>query len=226
MNTDCFAHISQFMPRKEAVKLTTETAAMNFPKKVVLKSFDEARQFYNWCQTFDTSNLEEVSYVICDMRWEVVQEGAFVGWTPPSVKKLTIDVYNHCDYYILDGIEDLTINRASEMEFHLPDSIKRLRLEKRFEGRIAWWPDSLEHLHINSWAMPYGGDGPDVLELPDGVREIYIDYGVPVEVHVWPAALERLTLIECDDDAVANWLCMTHGDIPEGVKAIRKRVPY
>ncbi len=171
---------------------------------------------------FDTSNLEEVTYKICDMRLVAVPENAFVGWTPASVKKLTIDVYDHCDYRIADTIEDLTLNRASELEFQLPSSIKRLRLESRFEGRIAWWPEALEELHIESWMMPQGI--PDVLELPDGVREIYINYGVPVEVHVWPAALERLTLVESDDDAVASWLNMTHGDIPEEVQVRRVRV--
>jgi len=217
MNTDCFSLISQFMPRAEAVKLTTETAAKNFPKKVVLKSFDEALQFYNWCQSFDTSNLEEVTYRICELRWGAVPEGAFVGWTPPSVKKLTLDVYNTVDYVIMDGIEELSLNRASEMQFDLPDSIKRLRLEKRFEGRIEKWPAGLEDLHIDSWMTPYVSM-PDVLELPDGVREIYIDYGVPIEVHVWPAGLERLTLVECEEDHMAMWLCMQHAAVPEGVE--------
>jgi hypothetical protein len=224
MNNDCFSLISQFMPRADAVKLTTETVAKNFPKKVVIKSFDEALQFYTWCQTFDTSNLEEVTYRIYDMRWGAVPEGAFVGWTPPSVKKLTIDVYNQCDYRILDTVEELSLNRGTELDFNLPDSIKRLRLEKRFEGRITWWPDALEELTIMSWQMPQGGSGADVLELPDGIRKIYIDYGVPVEVQVWPAALEKLTLVECDGDHVAKWLNIQHGDIPDEVEVQRVQV--
>jgi hypothetical protein len=218
MNTDCLSHITQFMPRVEAVKLTTDSAVRNFPKKVVLKSFDEALQFFNWCQMFDTSNLEEVTYQIYDMNW--TPEDAFVGWTPPSVKKLTIDVYNHCDYRIMDTIEELSLNRGAYVVFNLPDSIKRLRLENRFEGLIGWWPEALEELHIESWAMP-DVSFPYVLELPIGIRTIYIDYGVPVEVHVWPTALQKLTLVESEDDYVANWLNMTHGDIPEGVEFIR-----
>jgi hypothetical protein len=220
MNNDCLSHITQFMPRVEAVKLTTDSAVKNFPKKVVLKSFDEALQFFNWCQMFDTSNLEEVTYQIYDMRWDAVPEGAFVGWTPPSVKKLTIDVYNHCDYRIMDTVEELSLNRGADLVFNLPDSIKRLRLESRFEGRIGWWPEALEELRIESWAMPEESF-PDVLELPDGIRTIYIDYGVPVEVHAWPAALQKLTLVESDNDYVANWLNMQHADVPEGVKLIR-----
>jgi hypothetical protein len=218
MNNDCFSLIAQFMPRKESVKLTPETAVNNFPKKVVIKSFDEALQFYTWCHTFDTSNLEEVTYCICDMRWGAVPEGAFVGWTPPSVKKLSINVYNHCDYRIMDTVEDLTLNQASNLDFNLHDSIKKLHLEKRFDGRITWWPDALEELRIDSWMMPENGAGPDVLELPDGIREIYINYGVPIEVHVWPAELKKLTLVKSYDDAVENWLNMQHGPIPEDVE--------
>ncbi len=208
MNNDCFSLITQFMPRSEAVKLTTESAAKNFPRKVVLESFDDALQFYHWCQVFDTSNLKEVTYRIYERGTGVI------GWTPPSVKKLTIDVYNHCDYSIMNTVEELSLSRGDGVVFNLPDSIKCLRLERMFEGRIGWWPANLEKLTIMSWAIP---EEPDVLELPDGVREIYIDYGVPVEVHVWPAMLETLTLVECEDDHIATWFDMQHGDIPEGV---------
>ena len=226
MNNDCFTSIFQFLPRADLInliKLNTEFATKYFPKKIIIRTFDEALQFYNWCQAFDTSNLQEVTYKICDLRWDArVPEGVFIGWTPSTVKKLTVNVYNNFDFVIMDTIEDLTLDRASDVEFYIPDSVKRLCLEKRFNGRICSWSNSLEYLHIEAWPMPI--EELDILDLPDGVREIYISYGVPVEVHVWPSELKKLTLIECDNDPVSSWFCIKHGEIPEGVEVIRFNV--
>ena len=216
MNNDCLSTITQFLPSAEARKINKVSADKNFPKKVVLKSFRDVEEFIRWCQHFDSSNLEEVAYQIYDMAWGIPR-GQLVGWVPHGVKVLRIDIYKESVFATIpETVEELHLGRVHGAQLALPDHIKRVTLEEKFNGTVVQWPAHLEELVINGWKLD-GDEAFAIDNLPEGLRTMYLSWGVPVEVRRWPASLEELTLVESDDDMLTHWLRVQHAEVPEGV---------
>jgi hypothetical protein len=216
MNADCISNITQFLGSKQARKINVRSAVESFPKKVSLRSFNDIRQFYTWCRSFDTSNLEEVEFSIFDMDWAATRFGVF-GWVPPSVKVLRLSIYNTGFYQLpYYTVEELYLDHC-DTDFQLPNSIRRLTLGKNFKGRIVAWPQQLEELTINGWISEYGNDIIRLDQLPDSIHTMFLTWGTAVQVDRWPLGLKMLTHETCDDDMMADWLGIVHATLPEGV---------
>lgn len=213
MNSDCLSNITQFLAPSEAVKIDTSMAVKNFPKKVSLRNYAEVQKFARWCQSFDTSNLQEVEYSIFEAWDSPFRRNMVFGWVPPSVKKLTLCIYDDGVYQIPDTVEELCLDHC-DADLHLSNSIKKLVLGRRFKGRILTWPANLEELVIRGWEA----DGMTRLSnLPDSIHTMFLTWGTSVEVSHWPLALREVTLETCADDMLAVWLGIEHAPIPEGV---------
>jgi hypothetical protein len=227
MNTDCFAMVTKFLPFAEATKINVESAVQNFPKKVVLRSFVEVEKFIQWCQTFNPINLEEVTYCIYDMRYDAPR-GQLVGWVPPGVKVLRVDVYNYDVLYaeIPESVEELHLERISKGRIVFPPWIKRVTLGKKFNGIILEWPESMEELNIQGWdSCDY--NGPHCIDnLPEGLRTMHLSWGVPVEVRKWPTTLEKLTIEESDEDCLVQWIGIQHEEVPKSVDFTLVKIPH
>jgi hypothetical protein len=225
MNNDCFSIVTQFLPASEAVKLNTETAVKNFPKKVVLKTFREVDEFIRWCDHFDTSNLEEVTYQIYDMRYDAPRD-RLIGWVPHGVKVLRVDVYNEAVYAEMpETVEELHLGRVSGMRLVIPDHVKRVTLEEKFNGEVAQWPAQMDELVVRGWGFDDGNEAYAVDNLPEGLRRMHLSWGVPIEVRQWPTTLEELTIVESDDDMLTQWLGIQHTEVPNGVEFTHTRLP-
>ena len=215
MNSDCLSSITQFLAPSEAVRLDVGMAVKNFPKKVKLRDYSEVQKFVSWCRHFDTSNLQEVEYSVFDM--VSFRDNMVFGWVPPSVKKLTLRIYNDGVYQIPETVEELCLDHCCA-DFHLPNSVKRLVLDRRFKGRILTWPVHLEELVIRGWEMDMDGDEPIRLDnLPDSIHTMFLTWGTCVEVRSWPLGLKDLTVETCDDDMIVGWFGIEHAPVPEGV---------
>lgn len=215
MNTDCFSNIARFLGSSQAIKFNTEILAKSFPNKITLKTFDDIHQFTRWCQNFNTSNLEEVEYSIFNMALGAPRDMVF-GWVPPSVRVLKLSIYNDGVYNIPDTVEELCLDHCSRAVFMLPHSIRKLTLGPRFKGQIVGWPRNLKELVIQGWMSDVQDQIP-LDNLPDSIHTMFLTWGTAVEVQRWPLSLEKLTIETCDDDAMANWLCIEHAPIPDGV---------
>ncbi len=221
MNTDCFYLATSYLSTNVAVKIDNASLSRNFPTKIIIKSYKDAAKFFRWCQMFDTSNLKEVTYCIYDIQLGELQPQALIGWVPPSVKVLRLDTY-HCQCIVPDTIDELYIDRC-DTGFVLPDNIKKLTLEKKFNGIIEKWPKNMESLVIHNC---YSDNGPwEIYNLPEGLREMYISWGVPIEVKEWPSTLNNLTIETSDDDVMASWYNIEHAPIPDSVHYIHKHFP-
>jgi hypothetical protein len=221
MNRDCFYLASSYLSVREAVKINIESTLRNFPKKIIIKSYEDAAKFFRWCQMFDTSNLKEVTYSIYyDMRMDIFR-GTLIGWVPPSVKVLKLDTY-HCQCIVPNTIKELCIGRC-DTGIVLPDTIKKLTLNQKFNGIIQRWPQNMETLIIHGYNCI---DGPwPIYNLPEGLREMYVSWGVPIEVKHWPSTLSKLTIETCDDDAMSFWYNIEHAPIPDTVDYHHKHFP-
>lgn len=218
MNSDCLSAVTQFLSTAEAVKINRDSAVKNFPKKIVLRSFREVDEFLRWCQSFDTSNLEEVAYQIYDMRLGAPRD-RLIGWVPPGVKVLRVDVYNEAIYAEMpETVEELHLGRIDGCALRLPDHIKRVTLESKFDGTVVQWPAQLEDLVIKGWKSDGDEDGAYAIDnLPEGLKTIHLDWGIAVEVKCWPASLAEITLVESEEDRLSWWLDVRHAEVPEGV---------
>jgi hypothetical protein len=216
MNSDCFYLASSYLHASEAAKINIESVLRNFPTKIIIKSYEDAKKFFRWCQMFDTSNLKEVTYCIYDMRMGIPRStppGTLIGWVPPSVKVLRLDTY-HCQCIVPNTIDALYVGRC-DTGLVLPDTIKKLTLEQKFNGIIQKWPQNMESLTIHGYDC---NEGPcPIYNLPEGLREMYVSWGVPIEVKNWPSTLSKLTIETSDDDAMAAWYNIEHAPIPENV---------
>lgn len=216
MNIDCLSNIAQFLAPSEAVRIDMGMAVKNFPKKIKLRDYTEVEEFVKWCHHFDTSNLQEVEYSIFDM--VSFRRNMVFGWVPPSVKKLTLRVYNEGVFQIPDTVEELCLDHCCA-DLHLPDSIKKLVLERRFKGRITTWPAHLEEFVIRGWEMDMDITVPIRLgNLPDSIHTMFLTWGTCVEVSQWPRGLKEFTLETCDDDLVASWFDIEHATLPDEVR--------
>lgn len=178
---------------------------------------------------FDTSNLQEVSYCIYDMNYGIPR-GTLIGWVPPSVKVLRLDTY-HCRCIVPETIEELYIDRcdtdivldAANNFKPLPNSIKRMTLEHKFDGIIREWPKHLEKLTIHGWDCE--NEVYPITNLPEGLQEMHISWGVPIEVKRWPSTLTKLTIETSDDDMVTSWFNIEHAPIPVGIEYTHVHFP-
>jgi hypothetical protein len=222
MNNDCLSAVTQYLQTAEAVKISRDSVAKNFPKKVVLKSFRDVDQFLEWGQCFDMSNLEEVTYQIYDMSYDAPRD-QLVGWVPHGVKVLRVDIYNEAIYAELpETVEELHLGRVGGCELRLPDHIKRVTLEAKFDGTVVQWPAQLEDLVIKGWKCDGSEDRAYAIDnLPEGLKTMYLDWGVPVEVKRWPTTLALLTLVESEEDRLGQWLDVNHADVPEEIAVTR-----
>lgn len=218
MNADCISNIIGFLKPVEAMKISVDSVARYFPKKVSLKSYNEVIQFEQWCLSFDTSNLEEVDCIIDHVCWDFPADMK-IGWVPPSVKKLKLSIFNPCELHIPDTVEELYLNGCESIYgITLPLSLKKLILGDRFEGHNLVIPAAgLEELIIIGWT-DQEVESPIILDnLPDSIHTIFLSWGIAAQIDRWPSGLKNLTIESYEDDMYGNWLAVEHAPVPEGV---------
>ena len=223
MNNDCLSNITKFLEPILALRISVDSVSKNFPRKIKLRSYEEVEQFQRFCQMFDISNLNEVCCVICDLRWDAPE--MVIGWVPSSVKILSLDIYNLCEFEIPETVEELYLNRCPNDNIRLPESTKKITLGKMFQGNILDWSPRLEELFIRGWDSD--DSEPHILDnLPETIHTMFVTWGIPVMVGKWPVSLKQLTIETCEDDMFVNWMGIVHAPvISNDVNYIQVTVP-
>lgn len=224
MNNDCFSKVIQFIEPAKAMKINYNSVTQSFPKKIVLRNYEQVEQFVRWCETFDTMNLQEVDCRICYLTWRIPQN-MVVGWVPFTVKKLSLTIYNYCTIDIPDTVEELYLDDCNYQEIRLPLSLKKLTLGKKFGGNIVYWPREIVELIIEGWVINEYQIPICLDELPDTIHTITLSWGTMVQFNRWPEQLKNLTLETCEDDMISQWLVIEHAPIPLNVNFTHIKIP-
>jgi hypothetical protein len=191
MLSDCLINISSFLPNKEAVRINKLMSTLNLPRRVIIRNPYDIQHFTRWCHLFDTTKLKEVNYDI-DYFWIIINKAGFpicktskdavVGWVPPSVKILRLNIYQDNILIIPDTVEELDIN-YSLPELFIPNSVKKITIGLWFEGTITHWPDNLQELVILGWKSPCS------ISIPNSVTTLILGPKTLVTIFPMPSSL-------------------------------------
>ena len=163
-NNDIALSFLQFLEPKKLRMLNRHFASKYLPKSVNISGFDAYQSYIKYCHTFHVTTIEEVRASFWRRSYfdnAMYQDYIPIGWTPASVKKLTI-YSDYCnDIIIGENIEILTIESSHNNSIVIPDNVREIYISLNFKGTITRWPETEYELFEEEETASVTEDGLD-----------------------------------------------------------------